>query len=439
MRAARLFHRAYLELRQGKVLRLLGDLERAQWHSPDEVRARQWDRLRALLAHAAAKVPFYRRAFLEAGLNPIDLAGPEVMERLPIVSKEMLRARRDEFLSEDARSRGATPNATGGSTGAPLTFFQDRVYRLHRDAVMYRGYRWCGWRAGGPLAFLWGSDVDSRSHRGLGGVRDALLGITWIDAFTLEERALDRVLDDLARADPEILVGYASSLRHLARRALARGGGPRLRAVETSAELLTADARRDIEAAFSCRVLDRYGCREAGVIAHECRAGEGWHISAETVWLETDPEGRLLLTTLMNYSMPLVRYRNEDLVALGSKRCSCGRGLPLMTGVAGRIADIILSPSGRAIHGEFFTHLFYGVPGVREFQVVQKAAADLLIRVVADASFTAEHRARIEASIRDHADAAFRVRWESPAEIPRGLSGKFRFTISEISGTEAGR
>jgi phenylacetate-CoA ligase len=130
--------------------------------------------------------------------------------------------------------------------------------------------------------------------------------------------------------------------------------------------------------------------------------------------------------------MPLIRYRNEDLVKIGGEACPCGRGLPMMTQVVGRRSDIIQSPSGRAIHGEFFTHLFYDAPGIREFQVVQTAPADLVIRVVADASFGASHRNRIEAAIRDHADAAFRVRWETLAEIPRGASGKFRFTLSEV-------
>jgi phenylacetate-CoA ligase len=260
------------------------------------------------------------------------------------------------------------------------------------------------------------------------------VGVTWVDAFTLEDRALDRVLDRIAAAAPEILIGYASSLRHLARRAAARGRPVRLRSVETSAELLTPEARREIEEAFGCRVLDRYGCREAGVIAHECGEGPGWHVNTETVHVDTDAEGRLLVTTLMNYTMPLVRYRNEDEVetAPAGERCPCGRGLPLIRRVVGRRSDIIRSPSGRAIHGEFFTHLFYGVPGVREFQVVQTTAEDLVIRVVADEAFTAGETERLARVVREHGDPRFRIRWERLAAIPRERSGKFRFTISEL-------
>jgi len=437
MSVKRGIHRAYLAARHSDVLRLLPELERSEWLSSDETRARQWKRLLSLLEHAGSGVPFYRELFGREKFDPAALREPSDLSALPVLTKDLIRERGKELLSADAASRGAVVNATGGSTGEPLTFFQDRVYRLHRQAVMYRGFRWCGWTLGGPLAYLWGSDVDSRSHRGLGALRDALLGITWIDAFTLDDGAIDRILSRLDSARPDILIGYASSVRHLARRALATGGGPRLRSVETSAELLTADARRDIERAFSCQVLDRYGCREAGVISHECGAGRGWHINTETVWLETDADGHLLVTTLQNYSMPLIRYRNDDLAELGSELCPCGRGLPLMTRVVGRRSDIIRSPSGKAIHGEFFTHLFYGAPGVKEFQVVQKRSDDLLIRVVAGPEFDAGQRRRIESTIREHGDAAFGVRWETMPEIPRGPSGKHRFTISEVEEKSA--
>lgn len=434
--ARRLAHIAWLKARHRESLRILAEMERSQWLSPEAIRALQERRLEALLRHAGTRVPFYRAAFRKAGIDPSAPGGSGALAALPVVTKDMIRERGAEFLSEDAGSLGAAANQTGGSTGVPLVFHQDRTYREHRYAAMLRGFRWCGWSLGGPLAYLWGSDIDSKAHRGRGAVRDALLGISWFDAFYLEERAIDGILDRLAAEDPEILIGYTSTVRHVARHALARGRPLALRAVETSAELLTPDARRDIEAAFGCKVYDRYGCREAGVVAHQCGAGEGWHVSAETAWVEVDPEGRLLLTPLMNRAMPLIRYRNEDVVDLGGAGCPCGRGLPRITRVVGRRTDIIRSPGGRAIHGEFFTHLFYGVPGIREFQVVQKTLSDLLVRVAADDAFTAAHRARIEAAIVAHGDAGFRVAWERVATIPRGPSGKHRFTLSELADRE---
>ncbi len=432
-RARRLLHSAYLHARHRGVMKALSRLQRSERFSAEEIRVIQERRLSALLSHAATRVPFYREAFRRAGVDPA--AGAAALAGLPVLTKESIRSEGSRLLSEDALERGTFTNATGGSTGVPLRFVQDATYEIHRRATMYRGFRWCGWPVGGRIAFIWGSDPDRGSRRWRGRLLDRIFGNVRIDAFAIEERGLDRILNDLDRARPDLLVGYASTLLLLARRARERGGGPGLPGVESSAEMLDSGARREIAEAFRCRVFDRYGCREAGVIAHECEEGRGWHVNAETVFLETEPDGSLLVTTLMNWSMPLIRYRNEDLAEIaGTGRCACGRGLPLMKSVLGRRSDVILGPSGRAIHGEFFSHLFYDAPGVRAFQVVQTGSRDLVIRVVADESFVEEARAAITRVIHERGDRQFEVRWERVSSIPAGPSGKHRFTLREAPG-----
>ncbi len=425
----------YLQLRHSRVLRILRELERSQWLPAGEISAIRDRRLSALLSHAGARVPYYREAFRRARADPA--AGAAALAALPVLTKEIIRSAGGSLLSDDAHSRHSFRNTTGGSTGVPLRFVQDAAYEAHRRAAMYRGFGWCGWPLGGRLAYVWGDDPDRGSREWRGRLLDRIFGNVRIDAFTLEERNMDGVLDDLGASQPDLLVGYASSLRLLARRALSRGGGPALPAVESSAEMLDPGARREIEEAFRCHVFDRYGCREAGVIAHECGAGSGWHVNAESVHLETEPDGSLLVTTLMNWSMPLIRYRNEDLVEMDvQESCPCGRGLPLLKRVMGRRSDVILSPSGRAIHGEFFTHLFYDTRAVRAFQVVQTGTRSLVIRVVADESFGEDARAGITRAIHERGDQGFEVRWEIVPRIPAGPSGKHRFTLREIPGEE---
>ncbi len=433
----RLAHRAWLSTRRRGVLGALAALQRSEWSSGEEIRRHQDLRLGALLAHSAARVPFYRDLFGRLGVDPRAAAPREILAALPPLSRESLRARRSELASEDAARRGAYESATGGSTGTPLTFLQDPEHWRRNQAAMYRGFLWCGWEIGDPLAYLWGSDVDSRHHRGKGALRDALLGVKWLNAFSVTAEDMDRFLEQLDQSGRVLLVGYASSLALLARHALRRGGGPRLRAVESSAEVLMPEVRRDIASAFGCAVLDRYGCREAGVIAHECGSGSGWHVNAENVIVETDPEGRLLVTLLTNYSMPLIRYRNDDLVDAGGGGCPCGRQLPLIAKVIGRRSDLVLSPSGRSIHGEFFTHLFYGQGNVREFQVIQRSRSELLIRIAPPGALSAPEMAKMENAIRSHGDPGFVISWEQIPGIPRAASGKYRFVISEIAARES--
>jgi len=424
-------YRGYARLRTRPLMRHLREIEASQWLPRPRIEALQLDKLRAILAHAGRTVPYYRDVFRAARFDPAGVRGIGDLAALPVLDRETLTARFDDLRSEEAH-RSARARATGGSTGRPLRFVVDDHEMTTRSAHIYRNLGWLGWRLGDRTAYVWGSDVDSTEHRGgWGRLRDRVAGVLWLDAFTLSAERMDRYLDRLEAFAPRVVIGYPSSLHLLATRALEKGRTIRVSGgIETSAEMLAPGVREDLEAAFGSRVFDRYGCREAGVVWHECSEG-GRHLNAEAVVMET-VGGEVLLTTLNNRAMPLVRYRNEDLAGAAGEACACRRGLPLAGPVRGRVSDVIRSPHGRLIHGEFFTHLFYGLPGVRQFQVEQTAPDRLVIRLVAGDDFTGAHRAAIESAVREHADAAFNIDWLPVSEIPPGPSGKFHFTISNI-------
>lgn len=429
--------RAWLRYRARDLLAHLQEIEKSQWLSADEVTALQVRKLKEILGYAGRVVPFYRDLFRREGFDPAAVRRVEDLGRLPPLDRTTLAGRFDD-LRADPQPPGAWTRSTGGSTGRPLRFVVDRYEMTTRSAHIYRGLRWLGWDLGDRLAFVWGSDIDAREHRGaIGRARDLLAGVLWLDAFTLASSRLDDCLRRLRAFDPDALVGYPSSLHLLARRALDGGPQVKLRGIETSAEVLAPAVRRDLRQAFGCAVLDRYGCREAGVVAHECPAGS-MHVNAEAVVMECE-RGEVLVTTLNNRAMPLIRYRNEDLATGGEGACACGRGLPLVRGIQGRVSDIIRSPGGRLIHGEFFTHLFYDAPGVKQFQVAQTGPAQLEIRVVATGDFGSDRRLAMEAAIRRHADPAFRITWTDVEEIAPGPTGKYRFTISEMLDNPPGQ
>ncbi len=422
--------RGYLQVRGRPLLSYLDAIEKSQWLPREELRSLQAAKLRAVLEHAGRTVPYYRLLFGSAGFDPGRVRGAEDLSGLPPLDRDTLVTRLHDLRSEQA-ARGGELRATGGSTGRPVRFVVDRHERTTRSAHLYRNLRWLGWDLGRRAAYVWGSDVDSREHRGtLARLGDALKGVLWLNAFTMTERDRDAWLDRLARFAPEVIIGYPSSLHLLARRALETGRRLETKGVQTSAEMLAEPVRRDIEAAFGGPVRDRYGCREAGVVAHECPRGR-YHVNAEAVVMES-LDGQVLLTTLNNYAMPLVRYANEDLAVLSEEPCPCGRGLPVVARLQGRRSDVIVSPGGRLIHGEFFTHLFYGASGVTRFQVRQTSLDGLEISVVAGDAFTDEARRRIEAAVLDHGDPGFRIAWRRVEDLPAGPSGKFRFTISDI-------
>jgi len=421
-------------------------LDRSQWWSADRVADWQRDRLASLLRHAYDNVPLYREWFEALGLTPNELRLPEDMAKLPLLTKRDIQRRAADLLAQGSRRSDLTENHTGGSTGEPLTFFQDANFEAWSEADKLRCYRLAGYELGARWAFLWGSDFDGRTHKGRRGqfIDKLIYNLKWINTFDLNVETLAVAAQQLAAWQPQVLVAYVSSATLLARLIQTRGLKPiRPQTIQTSAEVLTADDRQLLEDVFGCRVFDRYGCREVNNIAHECEAHQGLHILAENNLIElvdgqgrpVEPGqiGRVVVTNLNNRAMPLIRYEIGDLARAATTPCVCGRGLPLLTDIIGRTADVITSPSGKLLHGEFFTHLFYKITGIQQFRVVQDTRADLRIQLVAGPRANeTEIMNFLSETIQRHGDPAFRVQFEWHTQLPAASSGKFRFTVSNV-------
>lgn len=420
--------------------RCIRELEKTQWLDRAAIAALQRERLRCLLDHAYERVPFYRQRLRELSYSPGAPLDIDLFRRLPIVTKEHMQEHLSLLMAQGVAGR---ENHTGGSIGRPLTFYQDRTYWNYNLADKIRTYRMCGYEIGEPVVFLWGSDLDSRQHNSFAGrLFDRVArNLVWINTFRMGEHDMPTYADVMARFQPALIVGYAISLWDFARRMKEWGRSDiSPRAIQSSAEVLTPDMRAEIEEAFHCPVFDRYGGREVGIVAHECSAHSGLHILAENQYVEfLDDEGRevqpgkeanIVVTNLSNYAMPFIRYRTDD-VGIASERtaCPCGRGLPLMEVVQGRRFDIIRSPSGKHLHGQFFTSLFFRVQGVRQFQVVQEDERNLTVRIVPAPGFDESALTVLERGILDMGDAAFNVRFEMCDRIPETASGKRRFII----------
>ncbi len=423
--------------------RYANELERTQWLDVQELQARK---LRALVEHTYRHVPFYRQRWDHAGIAPQAIQSVADLARVPILTKQDIQRNFDALIADDVTRAQLVENHTGGSTGHPLTFFQDRNFIAWDRADKLRCYRMAGYRLGMRWAFLWGSDYDAQTHKGWRGrFLDRLIyNLVWINTFDLTTATLERAARELCAWQPEMLVAYVSSATLLARVIKARGiAAIRPRTIQTSAETLTPADRALIEETFGCRAFDRYGCREVGNIAHECDAHQGLHILAENNLVELldaadqpvapGQLGRIVVTNLNNYAMPFIRYEIGDLGIASARRCACGRGLPLLEAIVGRTSDVITSPAGKLLHGEFFTHLFYKVPGVQQFRVIQETRTDLRVQIVPSAAFERERVLRfLEETIHQHADPAFEIHFELRDTLPPASSGKYRFTISHV-------
>jgi phenylacetate-CoA ligase len=429
-------------LRGRETLRALDALERSQWRSPEAVAEASFLSLLEALRHAERHVPFYRRRFAEYGVRVDRVKAPEDLASFPVLTKDDIRSHGPELLAETHRGELHLA-ATGGSTGVPVRFVYDhRSYEL-RMASAIRSNRWAGADLGERELHLWGHAVGEakRAEARKRALHTALLRQRFFSAFDLREERLDALVRELSSFAPRVLIGYTSALHVLARHVLAKGIAlPPPRGVITSAERLYPDQRRDIERALGAPVFDRYGCRETMLIAAECERHEGLHVNAEGVYVElyrggkpapAGTAGEVLVSDLSNRAAPLLRYRNEDIAIAKGAACSCGRGLPLLGSVEGRVLDLIVGEGGRIVSGEVFPHLLKDFP-VERFQVHQHKDRAVTLRIVPGPGFDAETATAIHRKLclvlGDRADLSV----ELVREIPLTVSGKHRVTVSEV-------
>ena len=403
-------------------------------------RRRQDENLASLLKSVRQDVPFYR----ERMASDEDITARnarEVLSRLPIVRRADIQQNADRFRSNSAKN--CSDDATGGSTGTPMVFKIDRNTQIAREASLMWANSLAGWRPGEKIAMLWGSgrDVKSASGRLRLSVRWWIENMRWYDAFDMGEDRMALFHQDLSSFRPHLLVAYAGSAFAYARFLKERNRIPEypLRAIVTSAEVCTPTMRALIEETFGRPVFDRYGNREFAGIAAECEAHQGLHLNEDDCVVEIespDPfrqEGPILVTYLKNRAMPFLRYDTGDAGRFASSDvCPCGRNTIRLAPVTGRQSDTIRTPSGKLIHGEYFTHLLYGQAGVREFQFVQESLKSYRLLVIVSSELKIGAKERWREAILAAIGSDCELMIECVPQIPTLPSGKRKFTLSKL-------
>jgi phenylacetate-CoA ligase len=291
------------------------------------------------------------------------------------------------------------------------------------------------------MAMLWGMDRDlGKGQRWERMVRRYMYHQHEYNAFALTRDRLEELVVSICRKKIRFLKGYAGALEELARYLLATGvriDSP-LRAVFSEAESLGVDRRQTIESALGIRVTDIYGCREFGTIAAECGAQQGLHVNAEQMFVELEGND-LLVTSFMRRGTIFLRYAIGDMAAgLEVSPCACGRSSPRILDLLGRRSDNFMTKDGRVVHGEFVTHLLYGTRAIDQFQVVQKSLDHFVVRYVSGTpAAAAEEFRKLHHALDEHFGYPLTIDFEQLQELPKLANGKYRFTVSELTGATA--
>lgn len=415
-------------------LRMYRSYMTSQYEALDIRRARQDERLTAMLSYAEKAVPYYRTLFSQVGIHPRDMQGARDLCALPVLTKSMIRENSDAFHPEMHDGGPFRQGRTGGSTGQPLQYRMSNEDFDAGVALLYRGWGCGGFRPGDSMVILAGGSLMSSSPGIISRAKDLLTNVRHLSSYGMTPERMAAYLEFMSRWRPLYVRGYASSLFAVSRFALDRVSrpSPSIRAVFSTAERLSPAARQVIERAFHCDVFDTYGLNDGGVSAYECAQHSGFHVDMERAVLEVVDEegqpvvgrpGRILATSLLNRAMPFVRYDTGDIGVMTLETCSCGRTAPLLSVILGRQTDLLVI-CGVTIGSPVLTVLM-GTTSAEWYQIVQTDESSLTFRIVnRDMHARQRDEAKIARSIRQHVGEGARMTFEYvdlPDDVAAGL------------------
>jgi phenylacetate-CoA ligase len=341
----------------GELIRGFGrTLAETERFPPERLRKYQLSLLSNLLTHARDACGFYRERL------DFDVTSPAQVEAawasIPIVTRVEAAASGDRLFSETVPSNAGRTmeGATSGSTATPLHYRRSQIAVLAGQAMAERMMRWWGVDPSKPCARI--------CHEKGAGPPDGLLRPGWhsadpqsIQHLLSLEADLDVQITWLAARKPAYLIANSQGLKELARVCMREGSPIRFDLLFSHGTIVDQEARELCDAAFGVPIVDSYGAAEIGQLAAECPDCGEYHVSAEAVHLEIVRDdgtiarpgeiGRVIVTGLYNFAMPLIRYEIGDLAEAGSERAACGRTLPSLRRILGRYRNAFRFRGGR--------------------------------------------------------------------------------------------
>lgn len=400
----------------------------------------QQQRLRVLLTAAATQVPYYIEVWSESEKRA---ANAGQLAELPLLSKEAIRKDHKAFLRRDLRPGHCQVAYTSGSTGTPITSI--RTIQEVRDSMALREARSAGWANVSfrlPRATFSGRMVEPQLlSRGPFYRYNLAERQVYLSAFHLRPESAAAYVEAFWKHRIQWLTGYAFSHYTLAKMVLEQKlRAPRMRAIITQSEKVTPEMRRVLEAAYRCRVFEEYSTVENVSFASECEQGK-LHVSPDAGVVEIlksdgtpcqpGEVGEVVATSLTRRYQIFIRYRLGDLAEWDSDGCACGRSMPVIKEVVGRVEDAVLGPDGRCLvrfHG-----IFINQPNIREGQIVQEALDRILVRVAPTQDFGKSDQQDIESRVKQRLGPQVRVTVETVDQIPRTRAGKFKAVVSLLN------
>jgi len=427
-------------------------LLKSQWFSAEELLALQLKQLHSVLKHACSSVPFYQQHYRDVGLRFDRPLSAEVFSSLPILKREHVQREEDALLSLaiPASHGGIHVIETSGSTGRAVRFRGTDITQLFWRAFTLRDHAWHKRDLGAKLAGIRWVDgglampPDGQVTQGWGIATDVVFQTGAAVLLNIASDT-DAQMAWLVKHKPAYLLSYPSHLGALADYSIRHSIRlPGLKEVRTLGETLPDKVRELCREAWGVKVCDMYSCEELGYLALQCPEFEHYHVQAENVFFEVLKEsgapcepgevGRVVVSGLNNFASPILRYELGDYAEVGEP-CACGRGLPVIKRILGRVRNRLIMPDGESR----FPYLGDRdearkiTTAVKKFQFVQKSLSEIEYKVVVVKRLSKAQEGKMRRFIQKNLGQHFKVTISYHDDIVCGPTGKFEEFVSEVS------
>ncbi len=429
-----------------RVPQCLKTIRRLEFASREQIEEMTNEKLERLLFHAYNNVPYYRRLLPECDVIKDGEVMLENFSKIPVLTKEIIRTEGENLYSSDYKSRKPYDNTSGGSTGEPVRFIQDKEYddwniatKLYFNMVLGKDF-------GQPEIKFWGSDRDILA--GNLTVKDRLINVLYnrkfFNSYRLGEKEIKSLIELNNRFKPKAYWAYMESALELSNYLSHHEiyfHPPEI--VVSTIGPLTDEVKEKIESNMNCKVYNQYGSREVGVVSCQCKKQRSMHTFPWWNYVEIldeqgkavqNQEGRVVVTTLHNYSMPLIRYDIGDVAVAGGWGCDCGRNSMLLKKVVGRTLGYFKKADGSLAHSHFLVQALFFRNWIKRFQIIQDQIDHVLIKVQLNENAQAD-KADIEDITKKTKilmGESCRVDFDFVEEIHRSASGKFVYTLCKV-------
>lgn len=439
---------AIADMAGAQAMALQFQLEQSQWFDPETLRELQLEQLGPLIQHAYKHSPFYRQCYLQLGVRPRRCLSWEQFRQLPIIKRAQIQLAGEHMqcqqVPEGHQLMGEI--TTSGSTGMSVTLAQTAITQTFWRAFTLRDHLWHRRRLNGVLASI--RNAPSGRGEPPDGTRFDAWGMSTTAVFPSGRSHLlnihasvDQQLEWLASLDPDYLLTYPSNLLALQRRAQQRSIRlPSLLQLITMGELVPPNLREQVRQGWGAPIKDIYSCQEAGYLALQCPEHEHYHVQSENLLLEVLDEddqpcapgqiGRVVITSLHNYATPLIRYELGDFARVG-EACPCGRGLPVLTQVMGRVRNMLRLPDGSERWPYVGSGEYRDIGDIRQFQLIQTALDRIQVHLVSE-KLSAHQQDKLRTVLQRALQYRFNFSFHYHDQIQRSGGGKFEDFVSQL-------